>query len=179
MSTPDFLKKLLKPIEDLNNNITDFASKRDNNELEDYYSECAKSMGITKEEFKEWIRKQQEGEEKELSKVKDNSGSPVENFLNSDEILSQLSFKIACWARVIEITELKNEIIPPKDLVRFCRLFLEHQKKIKNIKDYNRADVRVMKMLVLSISISDVEEAIRENDITYPSMKKYEGMIGY
>ena len=200
MSTPDFLKKLFnqkeepkydtqkpiepydpqkKPIEDLDNSMKDFASKRDNNELEDYYSESAKSIGITKEEFKEMVRKNQEGEDKELLNVKDNSGGPLENFLNSEKNLSTLAYSVACWARVIEIIELKNEMIPSKDVVRFCRLFLEYQKKRNHIKDYNRADVRVMKMLVLSIGISDIEGAIKENNLHYPSMKEFEKEIGY
>jgi len=53
----------------------------------------------------------------------------VSNPSVAEQHLLLMSWTVACWMRTIEDNEIKK-VMPPKDLVRFCRLFLEQEKKI-------------------------------------------------
>jgi hypothetical protein len=70
-------------------------------------------------------------------------------------------------------------MLPTKKLVKFCRLILEQGKNEGYLKDYNRADVRILKMLALANSSKASEIWGKEQGLDYQSLKKYEKKIGY
>lgn len=136
---------------------------------------------MTKEKkFLESLKKLQEGEEEELAKVKNNNSEfLLENQLVTDTILSLLSWTVSFWMSSIEDNEIKTSMMPTKKLVKFCRLVLEQGKNEGYLKDYNRADVRILKMLALSNSPKASEIWGKEQGLDYQALKKYEKKIGY
>jgi hypothetical protein len=130
--------------------------------------------------FIESIKKLQEGEEEEFAKVKSNeSKSLLGNNLVPEKILSLLSWTVSFWMSSIENNEIKTSMLPTKKLVKFCRLILEQGKNEGYLKDYNRADVRILKMLALANSSKASEIWGKEQGLDYQSLKKYEKKIGY
>ena len=126
------------------------------------------------------LKKLQEGEEEEFAKVKSNeSKSLLENNLVPENILSALSWTASFWMNSIENNEIKTSMMPTKKLVKFCRLVLEQGKNDGYLKDYNRADVRILKMLALANSPKASEVWAKEQGWDYQSLKKYEKKIGY
>jgi len=136
---------------------------------------------MTKEKkFIESIKKLQEGEDDEFAKVKSNeSKSLLGNNLVPEKILSLLSWTVSFWMSSIENNEIKTSMLPTKKLVKFCRLILEQGKNEGYLKDYNRADVRILKMLALANSSKASEIWGKEQGLDYQSLKKYEKKIGY
>jgi hypothetical protein len=136
---------------------------------------------MTKEKkFIESIKKLQEGEDDEFAKVKSNeSKSLLGNNLVPEKILSLLSWTVSFWMGSIENNEIKTSMLPTKKLVKFCRLILEQGKNEGYLKDYNRADVRILKMLALANSSKASEIWGKEQGLDYQSLKKYEKKIGY
>ena len=130
--------------------------------------------------FLDSLKKLQEGEEEEFAKVKSNeSKSLLENNLVPENILSALSWTASFWMNSIENNEIKTSMMPTKKLVKFCRLVLEQGKNDGYLKDYNRADVRILKMLALANSPKASEVWGKEQGWDYQSLKKYEKKIGY
>ena len=118
------------------------------------------------------------GEEKELSKVKSNRDkNPIGNNLVPESHLSALAWTVACWRLTIEYGS-KKEMAEAK-VVKFCRLFLEQEKKRNKIKDFNRADVRILRMLSLACPLDDVDKLIKQNAWTLKVAKQFEDEIGY
>ena len=112
--------------------------------------------------FKDYANKNQEGVDEEIDKAKDNkSTNPVENQLVPDQHLSALAWTVSCWRLMIE--NATNKMMQEKKAVKFCRLFLAQEKKRKKIKDYNRADVRLLYTLSISSSISTTDKLIVKN----------------
>jgi hypothetical protein len=127
--------------------------------------------------LKEMVQKTHEGVDEELSKVKsNNSKSPIENNLVDEKHISLMGWTVACWMLTIEI-EIKKGL-RLKNVVRFCRLFLEQEKKRNYIKDYNSADVQLLKLCSLACDIKNVEKLIKEK-WTYQKAKDFEKEIGY
>jgi hypothetical protein len=134
----------------------------------------------TEKKFIESIKKLQEGEDDEFAKVKSNeSKSLLGNNLVPEKILSLLSWTVSFWMSSIENNEIKTSMLPTKKLVKFCRLILEQGKNEGYLKDYNRADVRILKMLALANSSKASEIWGKEQGLDYQSLKKYEKKIGY
>jgi hypothetical protein len=134
----------------------------------------------TEKKFIKSIKKLQEGEDDEFAKVKSNeSKSLLENNLVPEKILSLLSWTVSFWMSSIENNEIKTSMLPTKKLVKFCRLILEQGKNEGYLKDYNRADVRILKMLALANSSKASEIWGKEQGLDYQSLKKYEKKIGY
>jgi hypothetical protein len=134
----------------------------------------------TEKKFIESIKKLQEGEDDEFAKVKSNeSKSLLGNNLVPEKILSLLSWTVSFWMSSIENNEIKTSMLPTKKLVKFCRLILEQGKNGGYLKDYNRADVRILKMLALANSSKASEIWGKEQGLDYQSLKKYEKKIGY
>lgn len=130
--------------------------------------------------FLDSLKKLQEGEEEELVKVKSNeSKSLLENNLVPEKILGTLSWTASFWMNSIENNEIKTSMMPTKKLVKFCRLVLEQGKNDGYLKDYNRVDVRILKMLALANSPKASEVWGKEQGWDYQSLKKYEKKIGY
>ena len=127
---------------------------------------------------KDLIDKTSKGVEEELSKAKSNkSTNPIENQLVPDQHLSVLSWTVASWRLTIENST--NKMMLEKKAVKFCRLFLAQEKKRKKIKDYNRADVRILYTLSLSCPLSDVDKLIAKNGWTLEIGHQFEKEIGY
>ena len=130
-----------------------------------------------KKKIDPYVEKVHEGVDEELSKVKsNNSKSPIENNLVDEKHISLMGWTVACWMLTIEIEIKKN--LPLKNVVRFCRLFLEQEKKRNYIKDYNRADVQLLKICSIACDIKNVEKLIKER-WTYKKAKDFEKEIGY
>ena len=128
--------------------------------------------------LKDYANKNQEGVHEEICKAKDNKGdSFVDNQLVPDQHLSILSWTVACWRLTIEYSTKKS--MPERKAAKFCRLFLAQEKKRKKIKDYNRADVRLLYTLSIVCSISTTEKLIAKNGWTYKVGKAFEKEIGY
>ena len=131
-----------------------------------------------KQLFDKQMEEISKGEEEEFSKVKDNnSDSPVENQLVSDLHISSMAWTAACWRLTIE--NKTNKMMLEKKVVKFCRLFLEQEKKRNHIKDYNRADVRILKIAIFGCSLDEVDKLIVKNAFTYEVAKAFENEIGY
>jgi hypothetical protein len=128
--------------------------------------------------FKDYANKNQEGVDEEINKAKDNkSTNPVENQMVPDQHLSALSWTVSCWRLVIE--NATNKMMKEKKVVKFCRLFLAQEKKRKKIRDYNRADVRILYTLSISCPLTDVDELIAKNGWTLEIGHQFEKEIGY
>jgi len=128
--------------------------------------------------FKKQMDKVLKEEEEEFSKAKSNkSGSPLENFLVPERHLGILAWTVACWRQTIE--NATNKMMQEKKVAKFCRLFLAQEKKRKKIKDYNSADVRILKMLSLSCSLDKVDKLIAKNGWTLEVGKSFEKEIEY
>ena len=128
--------------------------------------------------YKDLIDKTSKGVEEELSKAKSNkSANPIENQLVPDQHLSILSWTVASWRLTIENST--NKMMLEKKAVKFCRLFLAQEKKRKKIKDYNRADVRILYTLSLSCPLADVDKLIAKNGWTLEIGHQFEKEIGY
>ena len=128
--------------------------------------------------YKDHIDKTSKGVEEELSKVKSNkSTNPIDNQLVSDQHLSALSWTVSCWRLTVENST--NKMMKEKKVAKFCRLFLAQEKKRKKIKDYNRADVRLLYTISIVCSISTTEKLIAKNGWTYKVGKAFEKEIGY
>jgi hypothetical protein len=148
----------------------------------DIFKEAWKKKEKEENEKKQLFDKQMEeiskGEEEEFSKVKDNnSDSLVENQLVSDLHISSMAWTAACWRLTIE--NKTNKMMLEKKVVKFCRLFLEQEKKRNHIKDYNRADVRILKIAIFGCSLDEVDKLIVKNAFTYEVAKAFENEIGY
>ena len=131
-----------------------------------------------KQLFDKQMEEISKGEEEEFSKVKDNnSDSPVENQLVSDLHISSMAWTAARWRLTIE--NKTNKMMLEKKVVKFCRLFLEQEKKRNHIKDYNRADVRILKIAIFGCSLDEVDKLIVKNAFTYEVAKAFENEIGY
>lgn len=130
---------------------------------------------MKKKKIDPYIEKMHEGVDEELSKAKsNNSKSPIENNLVDERHISLMGWTVACWM----LTTEKKEDLALKNVVKFCRLFLEQEKKRNYIKDYNRADVQLLKICSLACDIKNVEKLIKEK-WTYKSAKDFEKEIGY
>ena len=128
--------------------------------------------------FKDYANKNQEGVHEEICMAKDNKGdSFVDNQLVADQHLSMLSWTVASWRLTIENST--NKMMLEKKAVKFCRLFLAQEKKRKKIKDYNRADVRILYTLSLSCPLADVDKLIAKNGWTLEIGHQFEKEIGY
>ena len=129
-----------------------------------------------KEKIDLYVKKIHEGVDEELLKVKsNNSKSPIENQLVPDQHLSSMDWTVACW--MLTANTKKNYTL--KNIVRFCRLFLEQEKKRNYIKDYNRADIELLKICSLSCDIKNVDKLIAEKGWTDEISKAFEKEIGY
>ena len=118
------------------------------------------------------------GEEEEISKVKSNkSKNPIENNLVSEGHLSSLAWTVACWRLTIE--NKTDKMMPEKKVAKFCRLFLTQEKKRNKIKDFNRADVRILKILSLTCSINEVDKLISKHGWNLEVSNAFEKEIGY
>ena len=128
--------------------------------------------------FKDYANKDQKGVHEEIDKAKDNKGdSLVDNQLVSDQHLSILSWTVASWRLTVENST--NKMMQENKAVKFCRLFLAQEKKRKKIKDYNRADVRLLYTLHLSCPLADVDKLIAKNGWTLEVGHQFEKEIGY
>ena len=128
--------------------------------------------------FKDYANKNQEGVDEEIDKAKNNkSTNPVENQLVPDQHLGILSWTVASWRLTIENST--NKMMLEKKAVKFCRLFLAQEKKREKIKDYNRADVRILKIAIFGCSLDEVDKLIVKNAFTYEVAKAFENEIGY
>jgi len=136
------------------------------------------NIALDKNLFKKQMDKILKEEEEEFSKAKSNkSGSPLENFLVPERHLSILAWTVACWRQSIE--NATNKMMQEKKVAKFCRLFLAQEKKRKKIKDFNSADVRILKMLSLSCPLADVDKLIAKNGWTLEVGHQFEKEIGY
>jgi hypothetical protein len=142
-----------------------------------------KSLVGKKEKFDEKLFKKQideisKGEEEEFSKVKDSKGSsPIENFVVPEHHLGTLAWTVSCWRLTNE--NKTNKMMLEKDVAKFCRLFLAQEKKREKIKDFNRADVRMLKILSLSCDLKKTDKLIIDNGWTYELAKSFEKEIDY
>jgi len=128
--------------------------------------------------FKKQMNKILEEEEAEYSKVKSNkSKSPIENFLVPETHLAALAWTVACWRLTLE--NAKKKMLQEKKVAKFCRLFLAQEKKRKKIKDFNRADVRMLKMLSTACSLDTTDKLIAKNGWNLEVSKVFEKEIGY
>ena len=128
--------------------------------------------------FKDYANKEQKGVHEEICKAKDNKGdSFIDNQLVPDQHLSMLSWTVASWRLTIE--NVTNKMMKEKKVAKFCRLFLAQEKKRKKIKDYNRADVRLLYTLSISCSLNEVDKLIVKNGWTLEVGHQFEKEIGY
>ena len=128
--------------------------------------------------FKDYANISQEGVDEEIDKAKDNKGdSFIDNQLVPDHHLSMLSWTVASWRLTVENATNKKMI--EKKAAKFCRLFLDQEKKRKKIKDYNRADVRLLYTLHLSCPLAEVDKLIAKNGWTLEVGHQFEKEIGY
>lgn len=124
-----------------------------------------------KEKIDPYVEKINEGVDEELSKVKSNSKNLVD-----EKHLSLMGLTVACWMLTIE-SEIKK-MLPLKNVIKFCRLFLEQEKKRNYIKDYNRLDVQILQICSYTHEIKTVEKYVQEK-WTYKKAKDFEKEIGY
>jgi hypothetical protein len=142
-----------------------------------------KSLLGRKEKFDEELFNKQmdeidKAEEEEFSKVKDNKGgSLIDNSLVPEQHLSILAWTVACWRLTNE--NKTNKMMLEKDVAKFCRLFLDQEKKREKIKDFNRADVRWLKILSVSCPLKETDKLIIDKGWTYEIAKSFEKEIDY
>jgi len=128
--------------------------------------------------YKKFLAKTSKGVDEEISKAKDNkSTNPIENNLVPEKHLSVLSWTVACWRLTVENST--NKMMQENKAVKFCRLFLAQEKKRKKIKDYNRADVRIIYTLSLSCPLNEVDKLIAKHGWTLEVGHQFEKEIGY
>ena len=128
--------------------------------------------------YKDLIDKTSKGVDEEIDKAKDNKNTnPIENNLVPEKHLSVLSWTVACWRLTVENST--NKMMQENKAVKFCRLFLAQEKKRKKIKDYNRADVRLLYTLHLSCPLAEVDKLIAKNGWTLEVGHQFEKEIGY
>ena len=133
---------------------------------------------IDEENFNKQMDKLNKGAEEEISKVKSNKDkNPIGNNLVPEKHLSVLAWTVACWRLTIE--NKTNKMMLEKNVAKFCRLFLSQEKKRKKIKDFNRADVRILKMLSLTCPISEVDKLIAKHGWNLEVSHEFEKEIGY
>ena len=124
------------------------------------------------------VSKTSKGVEEEIGKAKDNkSTNPIENQLVPDQHLGMLAWTVASWRLTIENST--NKMMLEKKAVKFCRLFLAQEKMREKIKDYNRADVRILYTLSLSCPLNEVDKLIAKNGWTLEVGHQFEKEIGY
>jgi len=148
----------------------------------DIFKEAWKKKEEEENQKKQLFDKQMEeiskGEEEEFSKVKDNnSDSLIENQLVSDQHIRSMAWTTACWRQTME--NKTKKMLLEKKVVKFCRLFLEQEKKRNHIKDYNRSDVRLLKIAIFGCSLDEVDKLLVKNTFTYEVAKAFEKEIGY
>jgi len=137
-----------------------------------------KSKEFDEKLFNKQMNKIHKEEEEEYSKVKSNkSENPLENFLVEKKHLAVLAWTVSCWRLTIENST--NKMMQEKKVVKFCRLFLAKEKKAKKIKDFNRADVRMLKMLTFGCSLDETDKLIAKYGWTLEVGKEFEEEIGY
>jgi hypothetical protein len=102
----------------------------------------------------------------------------MDDHLVAENHLQALSFTVAFWMNEVENAEKKG-ITSEKNLVSFCRLFLEQEKKRGYIKDFNEQDVWALKVLALATPISAIEKFGKANGWDYQKIKAFEKAIGY
>ena len=128
--------------------------------------------------YKKFLAKTSKSVDEEISKAKDNkSTNPIDNQLVPDQHLSILSWTVASWRLTVENST--NKMMQENKAVKFCRLFLAQEKKRKKIKDYNRADVRLLYTLSLSCPLAEVDKLIAKNGWTLEVGHQFEKEIGY
>ena len=128
--------------------------------------------------FKKQMNKILKDEEVEYSKVKSNkSKSPLENFLVPENHLRVLAWTVSCWRLTIE--NATNKMMQEKKVAKFCRLFLAQEKKRKKIKDFNRADVRMLKMLSTVCPLDETDKLISKHGWNLEVGHEFEKEIGY
>ena len=128
--------------------------------------------------YKKFLAKTSKSVDEEISKAKDNkSTNPIDNQLVPDQHLSILSWTVASWRLTVE--NATNKKMVEKKAAKFCRLFLAQEKKRKKIKDYNRADVRLLYTLSLSCPLAEVDKLIAKNGWTLEVGHQFEKEIGY
>ena len=133
---------------------------------------------IDMENFNKQMDELNKGAEEEISKVKSNKDkNPIGNNLVPEKHLSVLAWTVACWRLTIE--NKTNKMMLEKNVAKFCRLFLSQEKKRKKIKDFNRADVRILKMLSLTCPISEVDKLIAKHGWNLEVSHEFEKEIGY
>ena len=115
-----------------------------------------------------------EGVDEELSYVKNNS----KKMMIADEHAVLMSLTVSSWLLIIEENE-DEKTLPIRYLVKFCRLFLEEEKRRKNIRDFSKSDVLALKILTLNKSIAEVMKLIESNNWDYTKAKEFEKTIGY
>ena len=64
-------------------------------------------------------------------------------------------------------------------MAKFCRLFLAQEKKRKKIKDFNRADVRMLKMLSTVCPLDETDKLISKHGWNLEVGHEFEKEIGY
>jgi hypothetical protein len=119
-----------------------------------------------------------DGIDEEIDKAKDNkSTNPLENQLVPESHLSVLAWTVASWRLTVENST--NKMMQENKVAKFCRLFLAQEKKREKIKDYNRADVRILYTRHLSCPLADVDKLIAKNGWTLEVGHQFEKEIGY
>ncbi len=128
-----------------------------------------------KVELDNFVETSSEGVSEELSKVKKG-----EKNLVSDEHLRALSLTSSVWLFLMEKNE-NEKPLPSKYIHRFCRLFLEEEKKRKKIKDFCDKDLMILNILTNSVPIDIVMEMLNnpESVWNYENAKIFEKAIGY
>ena len=114
------------------------------------------------------------GVDEELSYVKNNS----DEHIITDEYSVWMSLTVSCWLLIIEENE-DEKTLPIRYVIKFCRLFLEEEKRRKHIKDFSKFDVRAVQTLTLIRSISEVMKLIESINWDYAKAKEFEKTIGY
>jgi len=128
--------------------------------------------------YKKFLAKTSKGVDEEIDKAKDNKNTnPIENNLVPEKHLSVLSWTVACWRLTVENST--NKMMQENKAVKFCRLFLAQEKKRKKIKDYNRADVRIIYTLSLSCPLDEVDKLIAKHGWSLEVGHQFEKEIGY
>ena len=115
-----------------------------------------------------------EGADEELALVTNRSDKRI----ITDEYASWMSLTVCCWLLIIEQNE-DEKTLPTRHLIKFCRLFLEEEKRKKNIEDFSKSDVITVKILTLAKSIPDVMKLIESINWDYNKAKEFEKTIGY
>ena len=138
---------------------------------------CSAQVTLTDEESKK-IAINVQNLQFEVDSLKNIVFAQSDLIFNYREIVRTDSALTAQLEEKIEILEGDTELLEKK-VVKFCRLFLAQEKKRKKIKDYNRADVRLLYTLSISCSLNEVEKLIVKNGWTLEVGHQFEKEIGY